>query len=207
MTTIVFDLHSWWHAGTGRGLGAVADAVVNRTPEGLPYLPGRSVKGLVRSAVELAQQCKRVPEGRATLLFGTPLAATASKSDDDDVVDHAFEEGRYQTDAGCLRFGSAVLGADWTAWARRVGPADPHLAHLFHLVASTSVKDDGQVEQHTLRTIEVALPVRLVATVDCVGDDQGWLDDLRKAVPLIRSVGAHRNRGLGRVTARIGEVS
>ena len=50
--TLTFTLLSYWHAGTGAGRGGDADAVVQRDDDGLPYLPGKSVKGLIRDAVE-----------------------------------------------------------------------------------------------------------------------------------------------------------
>jgi len=38
----------FWHIGSGMGAGAVADAVVLKDERGLPYVPGKTIKGLVR---------------------------------------------------------------------------------------------------------------------------------------------------------------
>jgi len=38
----------YWHIGSGMGAGAVADAVVLKDERGLPYVPGKTIKGLVR---------------------------------------------------------------------------------------------------------------------------------------------------------------
>ena len=54
MTRLRFEIQSFWHAGSGRGDGAVADATVLRSRAGLPILPGRTVKGLLREACDLA---------------------------------------------------------------------------------------------------------------------------------------------------------
>lgn len=204
MTRLVFDLHTCWHAGTGKGLGPVADAVVARTPGGLPYLPGRAVKGLLRHGMALAEACGRVDTGRTEALFGTRLAAARDLSDEE--IDAQFEEARFHTTPGLLRFESASLGPDWEAWARGAPRPDPHRDALFVYLASTAVDDDGVVKDHTLRTIEAAIPLRLVAPVTCEGDSDDWVQDLRVAASLVRSLGAHRNRGLGRVTVTVEEA-
>jgi CRISPR/Cas system CMR subunit Cmr4 (Cas7 group RAMP superfamily) len=45
------EIRSYWHPGTGRGQGSHLDATTHRNARGLPSLPGRTVKGLVRDAV------------------------------------------------------------------------------------------------------------------------------------------------------------
>jgi CRISPR/Cas system CMR subunit Cmr4 (Cas7 group RAMP superfamily) len=53
--TLHIRLQTYWHAGTGRGLGAAVDAAAYRDADGLPALPGRHIKGLLRDALEQAQ--------------------------------------------------------------------------------------------------------------------------------------------------------
>jgi CRISPR/Cas system CMR subunit Cmr4 (Cas7 group RAMP superfamily) len=50
MNTIAYqiDFFSYWHASSGLAGGAYADLLVNKTREGLPYIPGRTLKGLLR---------------------------------------------------------------------------------------------------------------------------------------------------------------
>lgn len=203
MIHVVFDLHAYWHAGTGRGLGSMADAIVARSPGGLPYLPGRSVKGLLRRACVLAEHCGKLEPGRTETLFGTALAAATREGDA--AIDNAFEEARFTTQPGALRFESGTLGAPWEAWGHAAPAADPHRDALFVRLANTAVREDGIVQQHTLRTIEVAVPLKLRARVECNAHDDGWVADLRLAAPLVRHLGAHRNRGLGRVSVSIEE--
>lgn len=202
MATLSFEIHAWWHAGTGQGRGNVADAVVHRDADGLPFLPGRSVKGLLRAAMQLAEGCGRIEPGRTEEWFGTPLPGAASP--DDAVVDAAFAAARYETTPGTLRFTSATLGREWAAWARSLDPeARPReLGPLFALVAQTAVDDDGVVDDHSLRTIEVTTPMTLRADVEGPADSR-WLEALDRVAPLVRHLGAHRNRGLGRVTVRV----
>lgn len=204
MIEVVFDVSSYWHAGTGKGLGTQADAVVARSQGGLPYLPGRTVKGLLRHACAQAERFGQLEPGRTAILFGTELAAASEETDA--AIDNAFEAARFKTVASLLRFESAVLGSAWEAWGRAAPPAAPEREALFHQIASTAIREDGIVEEHTLRTIEVAVPVRLRARVECIGDDSRWVEDLRRAAPLVRALGAHRNRGLGRVAVSVEEV-
>ena len=41
-----------WHCGSGLAAGADVDALVVKDKERLPYVPGKTMKGLVREAVE-----------------------------------------------------------------------------------------------------------------------------------------------------------
>lgn len=197
------DVHTFWHAGTGRGDGTGADAVLVRTPGGLPYLPGTTLRGLLREACALAEQVGALPSGRAVAWFGTDIPRGDAGAGDD-----ALEEARFRTVPGLLRVGEARLGDDaaaaarWEAWAA----ANPAVvAHLSVPLSSTRVDREGVAADHTLRSLEVAAPLRLraaVTTLDGASDGE-WAREMATAVlPLLRDLGAHRNRGLGRATFR-----
>ena len=192
---LTFDISSYWHAGTGRGDGAVADAVVARTAEGLPYLPGRPVQGLLRAVLALGALARAIPSGEAERLFGS--AGVAADMDADD-RDRELEEARFRTEPGRVRVSSATLGTDWTAWARS-GP--PELPLLFGRFATTALDEHGVARDQTLRVIEVTPPMELVAHLD--GLDEQGARALEAVLPWIRSLGSHRNRGLGRVEVRL----
>ena len=66
------QLLSYWHAGSGFGRGADVDALVLKEGNSLPYLPGRTVKGLLREAMQCCEEAGAVPEGTTSNLFGTP---------------------------------------------------------------------------------------------------------------------------------------
>jgi hypothetical protein len=193
--TVCFELLTWWHAGTGRGDGAAFDAVVHRTAEGLPLLPGRTVKGLLREAVGLAEHCDQIPHGRTLRWFGTPPPQT-----DADDREQKLEAGRFGTEPGELVFASAELGdarmaAQWRRWAAH-HPRER--AALFGSLAATRIDANGICEDQTLRTVEVAVPLVLRAAVRGPQEDE-WPRELEVALPLIRNLGTGRNRGLGRV--------
>lgn len=184
---IEFRFLSPWHMGSGFGEGAHLDALPVKSASGLPYIPGRSVKGLFREAVQLAEECGHVAAGTTELLFG---------SRDDKL-------SRYETVAGKLRFSSATLGDAMEAWARENAEA---VQQLYSPLASTKIEQDGLASDKTLRKIEVVLPVTLIAEVESAGDAAGVAETLRTASSLIRQAGSHRHRGLGRVVVSVQEV-
>ena len=52
MGTIKYEIEffSNWHCGSGLAAGADVDALVIKDNNGLPYVPGRTMKGLLRDA-------------------------------------------------------------------------------------------------------------------------------------------------------------
>jgi hypothetical protein len=200
------DILSYWHAGTGKGAGAVLDALCHRTAEGLPFLPGRTVRGLLREALQRAVDLQAIAPaswgGRPAVewAFGTGVA----KGRNEDRV-NALEEMRFTSTEGNLRVSSAVLGKSddearrWQTWAKRY---PPKLEHLFRPFASTKVADDGKAADKTLRATEVAVPMQLYAWVEGP-DGEPWQDALPIAAHFIRGLGSHRNRGLGRVAVTV----
>jgi hypothetical protein len=203
---VLFKVHSYWHVGTGRGAGPGSDAVVARTAGGLPYLPGKAVKGLLREAVEHAELLGVFPDGsRSTRWFGTGLAAAV---EDADAFERNVSERRYTTDPGALRFTSATIGATadlaqrWERWSASSGEPFAALRRSF---ASTKISERGVVEEKTLRSIEVIVPVTLRAEVWSDDPDVSWVAELPLVFPFVDGIGGHRTRGLGRVTVESGE--
>lgn len=42
--------HTYWHCGSGLAAGANVDALVVKDKDGMPFVPGKTIKGLVREA-------------------------------------------------------------------------------------------------------------------------------------------------------------
>lgn len=192
MTSAVLqlDLLSYWHAGTGLRGGGGLDALVHRDADGLPCLPGRSVKGLLRECVQLA----------ATWPAASTVPSTAP-----DVIFGKRAKKPYGPDS--FFAGDAILTVDIKQWLH----AQPALkAALFDSFASTRLDENGLADDESLRALELTLPVRLEA---CIVWDEQLLDPhlapqkvsgvLLACVPLLRSLGSHRHRGLGRCTGRL----
>ena len=54
MQTIQYTItfHSDWHCGSGLAAGADVDALAIKDKDNLPFIPGKTLKGLIRQAVE-----------------------------------------------------------------------------------------------------------------------------------------------------------
>jgi RAMP superfamily len=172
-STLQMEIATYWHAGTGRGVSLQLDALVRRDRRGLPILPGRTVKGLLRDAVSLAGEFGWVGPREAERLFGTP------------------------TTPGEVLVSPARLPQD----ASDLIVASGHLrAGLFETLFSTAIDfDSGTARRKSLRSMEVVVPLCLHAALTGPAVSSGWLDSLRTSLPLLRAVGSHRNRGLGRI--------
>ena len=46
------EFTSFWHTGSGLSSGTESDIVVIKDKNGLPYIPGKTLKGLLREAAE-----------------------------------------------------------------------------------------------------------------------------------------------------------
>lgn len=190
--TLQIDLKGYWHAGGGRGAGAVLDAVVHRDPNGLPVLPGRHLKGLLRDALARAEawEWEGFAPGIAERLFGRPA------------------DDNRPSELGALRISDATLPAELAAWLAGE-PGRRHLPHLFRSLYATAIDHDaGTARNKSLRGIEVVVPLALTARIEPVPGStppQDWKARIEAALPLVDAVGAHRARGLGRAVLTLRE--
>jgi len=208
-----FDVSSYWHIGSGRGRDAVLDAEVVRDRQGLPYIPGKTVKGLVRHALELAATARGEDLAPVRALFGSEVPGVRTAKNGDEQV-QAVEAGRYDTEPGALWFGSAALPEEWTRWLSARAPdadtdADAYrqdvVDALYRVVASTAIDHRGVAREHTLRVSEVVVPMKLTATVQGPDPAAGidWVSLLASSLPYLRALGLRRRRGYGRVTVTL----
>ncbi len=186
---VTVRIDSWWHAGAGESGVADLDAVVVRDDLGLPYLPGKTLKGLFRDAALLITRAQEglLNEDQRVWLFGPALPPGENR-----------REGESRME-GALRITSARMCRDFRAWASDEGNRRC-LSGLFETLASTAI-EDGVAKRHSLRKIEATLPMDLEAEVEVVGEPPGGLDVagvMSRCAGLIRRLGSHRHRGLGR---------
>jgi len=205
-----FSLSSYWRVGSGHGGGVLADSVILRDATGLPTIPGRAIKGLLRDAMELASLSGAVTSERIKKWFGTPLAGHGDreqKPKDGDKQEVRLEEGRFKSEEGCLWIGSARLSDDWLEWAQATSEHEKQgvVGSLSCYQSSTAIDQRGVAKQHSLRVAEVAVPMTLWAEIRGPEDDRTWVDDLKHSLPLLRALGSRRNRGLGRVDVELEE--
>lgn len=188
--TLQLEFHDLWHVGSGRGRGAHLDAIVDRDESGLPYVPGRMLKGVLRDAAERLAKWRAVDtETSAALgaLFGRPGDSHAGAGHDMPGVLHA-SDARLPDDVACWLASSAG-----TAYRERL-----YREHFSTRIDHAS----GTAADHSLRGIETVVPMTLFAEISIAGAAHAarGFDLLREALPLVRALGAHRSRGFGRVS-------
>lgn len=192
---LTIDLRGYWHPGGGRGGGAVLDAVTHRDSSGLPVLPGRHIKGLLREALECAEDLGWDGyAGLAGVLFG----------DRTETVSGGIPA------PGSLRVSDGTLPEatrNWLSDSKRQRRLVPHLYRS--LFATAIDTETGTAMDKTLRGIEVIVPLLLHARIEPMpgrpAPTEDWFQRVRDCLPLIDAVGAHRRRGLGRAVLGLEE--
>lgn len=166
-----------WHCGSGLAAGADADALVVKDENELPFIPGKTIKGLVREAVEEIAG------------FSNDL-----QSMEDVIVDAFgyFDEENGVNRKGSLCFTNAELSCDEAQTILDKGLKE----YLFHSISSTAIGDDGVAKAHSLRKIEVTVPCNLYGEIKNIPDE--LYGEIGKALFFIKRLGKKRNRGLGR---------
>lgn len=203
--TLDLSLVNYWHSGSGTGAGTHVDALCLRDNNGLPFLPGRQLKGVLRHAIRRAEAWgwfEQLPlpsdcPSHEALLFGSQSQQT----------------GRHETQPGLLLIDNACLPETERRWLAQPQQA-PAREQLFAELFSTAIDADGTAVERSLRGLEVCLPVKLESVLalevtalsaqrrqqqeDWLGREDPW-QAVTLALPLIDALGAHRSRGLGEV--------
>ena len=190
--SLTITLHSDWHIGSGLEGGAYADALVIKDRQQLPYIPGKSIKGLFKEALTVAFENNWIhvegftPENWLASLLG--------------------EEGAGLGTEGAISFTNAELTPDEQHYFNRNPATKKHLYQVLHSTAIDS--ETGVAKRTSLRGIEVVRPLVLHGSV--LIDKNGSLVDgwpvekwIAEVCPLIMSVGGKRQRGLGQASFQV----
>lgn len=169
-------LLSDWHVGSGLDAGPNVDLQVLKDATQLPYIPGKTIKGLLRDAL---QDINELPHSNFTSevnqLFGLPTGSDSCR-------------------CGKLVFSNAVL----PVVEREEIIAHHLIGFLYRTISSTSInRKSGIAESGTLRTIEVCRPLVLEGQIEGEVNDAAQ-EILLMAFKWLRHLGLQRNRGLGR---------
>ncbi|MBO5699236.1 MAG: CRISPR-associated protein [Bacteroidaceae bacterium] len=176
------DFHTYWHCGSGLAAGADVDALVIKDAQGLPFIPGKTMKGLIREAVEDIRRFrgKDLDEGFKNT-FGY------------------FEQDKEEMMRGVTFFSNAELMSK----EKEAIVANDVARFMYKGVSSTAIGADGVAEEHSLRRTEVAVPCVMYAEILNVPDE--LVSEIQDALKYIKRLGQKRNRGLGRCTITIEE--
>ena len=167
------EFFSNWHCGSGLAAGADVDALVVKDAKGLPYVPGRTIKGLLREAAsELYSDSVLINK-----IFGLSGDVKPAKPGDSRIATSFF--------------GNATLPEGAAIFSANLAP------HLFQTFASTRIDENsGMAKDNSLRKIETVVPCTLEGVIKNVPDEGEEV--LRKAMQMVKRMGTGRNRGYGR---------
>lgn len=187
--------------GRGDGVAGLVDDEIKHDRMGLPYLSGKTLKGLLvaQCAEVLDSLYKVVPaqsyaawEAAAERLFGNPEQP--------------------HSEPGKLRFENATLPPDLRARVaeeyHNLAPKDRGPFRADMLAAVTSLRRQTAMDartgaplRNTLRTVRVVIRstpflARIEASADLDAQEKALLD---ACTYVLRRLGSHRNRGLGAI--------
>jgi len=165
--------YSNWHCGSGLSAGADVDLLVIKEKNGLPYVPGKTIKGLVREAL-------------------TDIKEFSGKDINIDKLLGKQNTKEEEMKNGEIFFKNACIPE---STAKEIIDADA--AHyLYTAVSSTAIEEDGVAKDHSLRRMEVTIPCELEGHIYNVPESSK--KDIEEALKYIKRLGQNRNRGLGR---------
>lgn len=183
---IKIEFHSPWHCGSGLAAGADIDALVIKDQNGMPYLPGKTIKGLVRQATEeyvmLAGIGENDTDGKTVAERVKNMFGAESSSDDVRACGTA-----HFSDANFAEHEYHAIAADKKLKAQ-----------LFNKSTTTAIGKDGIARAHSLRSEQTVVPCTLYATIS--GVDDAIADTVVTSLGMIKRLGQKRHRGFGRCT-------
>lgn len=184
--------------GRGDGLAGVVDQEVEHDEYGLPFLRGRTLKGL------LVEEC-------ANILYALGKQKPTLAETYQEVADWLFgRPGSGLQDKALLRVGDARLPDDLCA-AVRFSVECTELSRLDVLESLTGVRrqtamdETGKPEEHSLRATRVILrDTPFISQLAFASPPDGTdLALLAACIKAFRRAGTGRNRGYGRLTATL----
>lgn len=193
MIQITAEFQTFWQVSTGRGAGQNLDSLIERDSNGLPYVSGKTLKGLFREAfAKLAEWQEGEYQQYENELFGS----------------FSQNSGRHETQQGKLHFSSL-------SFSQKEIEDFKHYSSLSNLLttshSSTKINEKtGVAEDKSLRSSEVVLPVVLTGEISLMDEDNSNIPNLivlmQNASSLITHIGSKKNRGYGQVLFKLEEI-
>lgn len=171
--------HTDWHCGSGLAAGADVDALTVKDKDGLPFVPGKTIKGLIREAMEDMMSYKKMEVD-----VNSPYIKAFGFFDDD----------KDKQARGEMFFTNAELSLE----EREAIAQNDAARFMYHSISNTAIDENGIAKEHSLRKMEVVVPCTLQGEIINVPDELTL--DIANAMRYIKRLGVNRNRGLGRCT-------
>lgn len=187
----------YWQVSSGLGIGSAADSECLKDRYGLPYIPGKTLKGLWRDAFIWSG----ANNDNIAHYFGKDAEekgkdAKISETQNDPIItlqDKNSEPGR-------ARWSNATLSS---ALIHELKDKNELKAQLYTSVTSTAINENGIAKAKSLRTAQVCLPIALLGEIVLPDSEDNAADLFIKAAPWLRRLGMGRNRGFGRCIVKI----
>lgn len=189
MKTILYKLTflTWWHCGSGQAAGPDVDELTMKDADGLPFIPGRTMKGLLRDACRLLEDYSF--EGMNMERINAVFGYYNEKKDNE------------YPKKGLAFFSDMVLPVN----DRNKITADKDLIRsLYSSIAATAIGEDGIAKDHSLRKIQVTVPCELYGMIANVSEED--IRMLENAMKYIKRMGLGRSHGLGRCIIQLIEI-
>lgn len=168
------EFFSNWHCSSGLAAGADVDTLVIKDDNNLPFIPGRTIKGLLRDAMrELIGYNDLTPE-KINELFGY----------------NNDKDSYYKK--GCVSFTNATLDKSEINTIVKNNLS----SFLYKSFTSTAIDENGIAKDSSLRSIETVVPCVLHAILYGVPEESETY--FENAFKYIKRLGLGRNRGYGR---------
>jgi len=177
MSQLIYKIEffSDWHMGTGLSSGSDADLLVIKDKTGLPFVPGKTLKGLFKNAAKDLLEARYLDIDFIREIFGLD----------------SKEHGNNKSIPGKTFFSNAELSNK----TKQLLKGKTSL--IYRRISSTAIGENGQAKEHSLRTLEVVVPLTLYAAIENIPESID-LNKLIDCMKMIKRIGTGRNRGFGR---------
>lgn len=187
---MILEMQGYWAVGSGKGGGTEVDSRIDRDSDGLPYVPGKMLKGLIKDACFRLHSAGNKKYDFVDEIFGKTLVTEGLN--------------RTSTEPGKIFISDARLPVN----LRVALSKEENLSardNITRNIYATAIDENGTAKNKSLRGYEVAVPMKLVADFesDC---NKETFDCIKDACKLVYALGAHKTRGLGEVKISFTDV-
>lgn len=170
-----------WHCGSGLTAGSDIDLLVIKDKNGLPFVPGRTIKGLLKDAANIIKEFSDEKDKSDWDLFIKNHFGVETKNEE--------EKNSTQSEEGKCYFSNATLSAKLQNDIIQKKLQET----LFRKISSTEIDKYGVAVEHSLRAFETVIPLELYGKISDVDSSK-----MEKCLQYIKRLGTTRNRGFGR---------
>jgi len=191
--SLTIEFLSDWHIGSGAGIPGSVDRQVLRDADGLPYIPGKTLTGILRDAAEFIVQHRPEDAKHVKALFGhQPESHGGDESEEAKGATVSIRPARLPES---LRTHLSQLGNE------------PVRDALFFTQPHVQIDSEtGRAKDDHLFFLELVRGgVKLTADIEVETPDDDEKTFLERVVKAVRRMGGKRRRGAGKCKASLGK--